>query len=366
MSAERWLTAAGRRAAKTREALHFYRYPQPTLRATALQRGEPTVYFATPDINRPSGGIRVAYRHVDLLNRAGIPAAVLHARTGFRCTWFENATRVTSAKNVEIGPEDLVVTSEVGAWILENLPPGHRFVVFNQGPHLTWQMPDEAVDRYTHNPDLAAIITVSEHGAEMLRYATPTATVRRVHNSIDPAVFFPGDAERGRRIAYMPRRGRDEARQVLGIMHARGTLAGWEVTPLEGLSEREVADQLRRKSVFVSFAYQEGFGLPPAEAMACGAYVVGFHGFGGREFLRPEFSSPVPPGDTVALVRALEGALQREATTPGWCAAMGREAAAFISDEYSPAREREDVVGTYAALLAPPESSPPQPALVEA
>ena len=364
MIEQRWLDAAGRRVGDARAALHFYRFPQPRLRAGATQQQEPTVYYAIPDINRPSGGIRVAYRHVDILNEAGISAAVLHARTNFRCTWFDNATRVCSAKDIAIGPEDLVVTSEVGAWILEALPPGFRFVVFNQGPHLTWQMADEAVGRYTRNPDLAAILTVSDHSAEMLGYATPTAIVRRLHNSIDPRIFFPRDAPRGRRIAYMPRRGGGEARQVLGIMHARGALAGWEVSVLEGLSEREVADRLRSTTVFLSFAYQEGFGLPAAEAMACGAYVVGFHGFGGREFLRPEFSSPVEPGDTLAFVRALEAVLERESETPEWCAARGRQASAFIAAEYSPERERDDVVSAYCALLGRTGSSLPLQALV--
>ena len=112
-----------------------------------------------------------------------------------------------------------------------------------------------------------------------------------------------------------------------------------------------MADQLRSTTIFLSFAYQEGFGLPAAEAMACGAYVVGFHGFGGREYFRPEFSHPVEPGDVLGLARAVEEVIDREAREPGWCQSRGAAAAQFIATEYSPDRERRDVVETYAALL---------------
>ena len=77
-----------------RKAVNDFRYPLPKLRAVAQQETVPTVYFCAPDWNVPAGGIRVFYRHVDILNEAGIPAAVLHRRAGFRCTWFENHTRV--------------------------------------------------------------------------------------------------------------------------------------------------------------------------------------------------------------------------------------------------------------------------------
>jgi glycosyltransferase involved in cell wall biosynthesis len=164
-------------------------------------------------------------------------------------------------------------------------------------------------------------------------------------------VFFPGDEDRPRQIAYMPRRGQAEARQVLGILGGRDALRGWEVTALDGLTETEVAHRLRSTLIFLSFAYQEGFGLPAAEAMACGCYVIGFHGFSGREFFRSEFSSPVAPGDVLDFARAVERSLAREALEPGWCARRGAAASRFIAAEYAPERERHDVVDTYRSLL---------------
>lgn len=340
------------------QAWRDYRQPLPTLHTSAVQRHPPTVYFCTADYNIPTGGIRVVYRHVDILNEAGICATVMHARKRFRCTWFENHTRVVGCREALIGPDDLVVVGELATGLLEDLPPGYRFAVFNQGPHLTWRASDELLQRSALSPDLAAILTVSDHGVRLLRHAFPDANILRLHNSIDPDVFFCGDAARPRNIAYMPRRGRDEARQVLGVLRNRGALEGWEVTALERLSEREVADRLRSSMIFLSFAYQEGFGLPAAEAMASGAYAVGFHGFGGLEFFRPEFSSPVDTGDVIAFARTLEQVLARERLQPGWCGTRGAAAASFIKAEYSPERERQEVAAAYASLMRRPRTAP--------
>ena len=328
------------------------RYPLPQLRVIAHQRSVPTVYFCLPDYDVPSGGFRVVYRHVDILNEAGIPAAVLHRRAGFRCTWFENQTRVVGSRDIVVGPEDLVVVSELDISLLRSPGARNRFVVFNQNPHLTWQRASiEEVDVYTKNPSLAAILVVSDHSQEMVRYGAPSANVARVHYSIDPSRFFPGAQRHRPVIGYMPRRGLDEARQVLGILHGRGVLRGWEVRPLEHLSEDQVAEQLRSTTIFLSLAYQEGFGLPGAEAMACGAYAIGFHGFAGREYLLPAFSHPVEPGDVLGFARAVAAAIECEALEPGWCQSRGAAAAKFVAAEYSPDHERRDVVETYSALL---------------
>jgi hypothetical protein len=329
------------------------RHPWPKLCSSATQSTPPTVYFCAPDYDVPSGGIRVMYRHVDLLNDAGIRAAILHRRAKFRCTWFENRTRVTSSDSVAIGPADLVVVSELAVASLSSLASGSRFVIFNQNPHLTWQRTSaQMVRAYASSPDLLAIVTVSSHSAEMLRFAAPEATVVRVHNSIDPRLFHPAAiAPQRKTICFMPRGSSEEADQIRGILGTRGILHKWEVSPLHGLPEREVAERLRQTTVFLSLAYHEGFGLPAAEAMACGAYVVGFHGFAGREYFRPEFTHPVEPGDILGLARAVAEVVERETSEPGWCAGRGREAASFIAETYSPDRERAEVVSTYRALL---------------
>ncbi|MGN6246086.1 MAG: glycosyltransferase family 4 protein [Motilibacteraceae bacterium] len=308
----------------------------------------PSVYFLTPDHDRPAGGVQVMYRHVDALNAAGVPAAVLHQRPGFRCTWFPNDTVVTDARHAQVCPEDLLVVPEIDADLLPSLPPTLPHVVLDQSGHLTWARRTEALDRhYRSAPALRGVVTVSEHCVDLLSYAFPRLPVARVHDGVDTTRFHPPERPAGRRIAYLPRRGRDDAVQVLAMLRVRGALHGWEVVALDGLPQARLADELRRTTVFLTFPYQEGFGLPAAEAMACGCYVVGFHGYGGREYLLPGFSSPIETGDTLTMARTVEAVLRREREEPGWCARRGRLAAEHVRTTYSMDRERREVQEIY-------------------
>lgn len=332
-----------------------YRYMQrrrqspPKIRLVA-RSPVPTVYYFARDYDAPSGGIRTIYRHVDLLNAAGIPAAVLHERRGFRCGWFSHQTRITDVGSTGIGPDDLLVVPETDAALLPGLPAGVRHVVFNQNCHLTWERDAGPVtDHYLRSRDLVGIMVVSAHSEEVLRYAFDRP-VYRVSQCIDPQLFGPPERRNGRVLCYMPRRGQADAEAVLQILRARGVLADWRIDPVHGVSEQEVARRLRRSTVFLSSTYQEGFGLPAAEAMACGNYVVGFHGFSGREFFDPDFSRPVPTGDLLALAHATEECLRREMANPGWCFERGRRAAEFIRSTYSPKRERESVLEFFAEV----------------
>jgi glycosyltransferase involved in cell wall biosynthesis len=312
----------------------------------------PTVYFLTPDYRTPSGGIRVIYRHVDILNEAGIDASVLHRRPGFRCEWFENETNVTDVAATIVSPRDILVVPEIDVAVLESVPSGIRHVIFNQNSHLTWQRTPQAGRFYAPRPGLAAVVCVSEHNRQMLERAFPAAPLQRVHLGIDERIFHPrGQQQRPRRIAYMPRRGREDARQVMAILQERGLPDGWEIVALDNLSHEDVAVELRKARIFLAFTKVEGFGLPPAEAMACGCHVIGNDGFAGREFFRPEFSTTIESGDITGFVDAIEAAIRLEAGEPGRCERLGRAASQFVLSEYSQSRERDDVVALYSNLF---------------
>ncbi len=323
----------------------------------------PAVYFLTPDFDKPAGGIRVIYRQVDYLNATGIKAFVLHQRRGFRCTWFDNQTRVTDAESITVQRGDVLVIPEMFIDVLERIPGDIAYVIFNQGAHCCWDGMDHRVaSHYAPGHGLVGVVTVSDHSREMLRYAFPGIDVRRIHVGIDSNLFHVDERPRANRIAYMPRRMPEDAHQVLELLRGRGALDGWEVVELNHMTQAEVAAQLRTTKIFLAFSYQEGFGLPPAEAMACGNYVVGYHGFGGRELFRTDFSAPVPTGDIVAYAKALEFALNKERLEPGWCQAKGALAADFIRSEYSLEREKREVTACYASFLSAMRKAELQPA----
>lgn len=58
-------------------AVNEYRHARMVLPVISEQTLTLTIYFLTPNTDVPSGDVFVTYRHVDLLNSAGIRAFVL-------------------------------------------------------------------------------------------------------------------------------------------------------------------------------------------------------------------------------------------------------------------------------------------------
>ena len=63
---------------------------------------------------------------------------------------------------------------------------------------------------------------------------------------------------------------------------------------------------MKKSLIFLSFGHPEGFGLPVAEALACGCAVVGYSGLGGRELFaiaaKYGVGLDVPLGDLTCFV----------------------------------------------------------------
>lgn len=330
--------------------------PLPRLHTTASATDRPrTAWVVTPDWDKPSGGVRKLYRTVDVLNAAGVSAAVMHQRPGFRCTWFDHATRIVDARTQVVEPGDVITVPEIHGPSLAGLPRGVGRVILNQNIYVTVDSLTShgapAAAPYAPDPDLLAIGVVSEHNREVAEYLFPGVAVRRVRWALDGDLYHPPTAPPGRRVAVMPRRRPDQVAQVLALLQHRNALAGWEVVRIDGRSEIDVAAALRSCPVFLSFSEREGLGLPPLEALASGCQVVGFDGFAGREFFAPPQAHRVEDGDVVAFCRAAEQVLRDVAADPQAAWQQGVAESRRVLDAYSAELERADLLRLFAALM---------------
>ena len=88
-------------------------------------------------------------------------------------------------------------------------------------------------------------------------------------------------------VAWMPRKNRAIAIQAMQILEARRRCAlpvNW--VEIQGRKPAQVAVLLQMCHIFMGTGFPEGFGLPPAEAMACGLVPVTCTGLGGWDYLR--------------------------------------------------------------------------------
>jgi glycosyltransferase involved in cell wall biosynthesis len=315
-----------------------------------------SIYVLCPDDNRPVGGIKVLYRHVDTLNAHGYRAAIVHKKKGFRCTWFENDTRVEYYARLEPDAFDFVVVPEVNGPKALDLFPEAQKIIFNQNAYYTFLGYPllDTVDKTTayRHPRLLAALVVSEDNREYLSYAFPKLRVERIHKGVDAGMFrFRELKDKRPHISFMARRHPEDVRQVINILKFRGMLDGMTVERVDGKNEREVAEILAQSLIFMSFGYPKGLPAAPLEAMLAGCLVIGYHGMGGREYYKPEYTWPVSIGDTVGVARAVEEALRACRSNPAAMQAKALAAREFVAREYSLEREARDVRAFWDKLM---------------
>ena len=345
-----------------------------------------TIFYWVPWAPVPQGGIKQAFRHVQALVDAGRDASVLMGDPRVQ-TWFPSrapvahlrthpfsliasrlgrrvnsvawlgapvapVVQLAGGRRRRLSSDDYIVMPEFYGGMLPACGFGSRMVIFNQGAQCTYNFcaPDSPAPVSLDVRRLVGLIGVSELIRDCVAYVAPDLPIFLTPNGVDTARFHPGEAKR-RQIAYMPRKLPGTVTQVLQMVRARGALRDWTLCPIDGVGEDEVARRLRGSAVFLSTCHDEGFGLPPLEAGACGCIVVGYTGIAARQFMRPEFCHPVPQGDILAFAQTLERVLRQYDADPAPLLAQARAFAAHVHDSYSLARESEAVVAVWDELI---------------
>ena len=192
----RWSGPARRAAKSVLTARDMRSRRLPSLRVEDRPAHTSTIYYLAPKPAKPAGGVRVIYRHVDVLNAMGRPALVVHPKPGDRCDWFDNDTAVTAATNVTVLSNDVLVVPEYYGPDLKQLPNGPSVVIFNQRAYHTFdRIPYESTDKgspYAAIPRLRALLTVSDDNVRLLRHAFPSVAVHLAdRSSIRPCFILP-------------------------------------------------------------------------------------------------------------------------------------------------------------------------------
>jgi hypothetical protein len=313
----------------------------------------PTCYFLCPDFDVPSGGIRVIYRFVDILNAFGIKAAVIHKSRKFRCTWFENSTNIVGARDIRFQKGDLLVLPEWYRALIPALADGIPNLILNQNAYEMFT--DVPFERGKEAPivssDTVGIVGISKDNLRYLRLCFPSLRVDEITLSIDSKLFHPSHNGKSKTIAFMPRKRLKELNQILHVLQHRGSLDGWELQPIKGVTEIEAARLLSGAAIYLSLADREGIALPSLEAMASGCVVVGYHGGSAEEYMKANLAVPIPDGEITSLVESLESEMVRWVNHDEAQKNMTKAAVDLVTSTYTPERERADVVRVFSGAM---------------
>jgi hypothetical protein len=151
-------------------------------------------------------------------------------------------------------------------------------------------------------------------------------------------------------IALMPRKRREEARILASLIKRHPDLVGVPLVVIDQLPDEAAHRLIRESLIFLSLSQREGFGLPPAEAMATGSLVIGYTGVGGEEFFTEETGFPIPDGDIVAFVEQVADVVSAWRQTPEALERKRRHASDFIWSHYNETVARESLLDLWADI----------------
>lgn len=306
----------------------------------------PTVYVLCPDLNSPFGGVMKLYELVDTLNANGIKSFIVHEDKNLAIDWFSHSTPIIDFKSLKVSTDDLLIIPEVfGSQILD-FYPGVRKIIFNQNSFYTllpfnWDL-ELAKKVYLHQ-DIVQVMVVSEYDFNFFSWLFPGIRLSRITLGINDKLFHYHPHKK-KIIAVMPRKVIDDYNQLIQLLLLKDDLDGYIIKIIDQVSLEECAEILREAAIFLSFSNKESFGLPPAEAMACGCVVVGYHGQGGKEFFRKDLTHVIEQSDIISYAKSVMDVIEKFKTNPLEIQETGKKASQFILDKYSLVNQERSIL----------------------
>lgn len=264
------------------------------------------IYYFVPNYAEASWGIGMLYHHVDMLQRNGIEATVLHEKKGRRLRWMKSEPSLVSANfgSVCPQPDDVLVVPELWADNEMLRKMKCRRLVFVQGSFLMLHQLRSAIDYQTLGFE-HAIVTQPHIQSIVEKHFNVEASV--IPAFVAPQFFLDPQAilsqPRTRQILTYPKSGYQAAglpdydivtrflkRKLANHSASRNE---WSLVELKNKTHQEVAELMQSSALFVNVNSLEGFNVTVPEAMAGGCIPICYDAIGGRDYLRNNYNAYV-------------------------------------------------------------------------
>lgn len=311
----------------------------------------PRIVFLVPEVQGPTGGVKVICEHAALLREQGYDAWLHQPPPSNAGAFWE--VQAPTLPDWQPAADDLVIVPEVmpGASIARLRSLGCRIVLLVQN----WITAHECLSGWPvpGTPPFEGVIAVSRVTRELAQRYLPQLPCWTIPPAVPlfPAPIQAGDGAAQEAIAIMPRKRPADAAYLRRMWPiAFPDLAEVPWLEIDGVNHAEAMARLRRARYFVSLQDREGFGLPALEAMAAGCLVLGFTGLGGDEYAHADNGVWLAGDRVPELLDALAMAIRQERRKPGCHDAM-RAAAQATAARYAPAAQAQSLAKVYTDIV---------------
>lgn len=343
----------------------------------------PRYCFVLPDLHRPMGGQAVFYEISCLLEQAGYDVAIVHSGKAHRYPFAAAPSGVfhlnalarlagptkNASPQVRLqhmwrtfgearrnAPTPPFIRESRDVFILPEFAYPSYATLFPDAPMMIFAQDSAALLRsYTADTgrlhaDMRAVLTTSETSSDAVRYLLGRAPVSL--RLAVPTAELQADHPKKLQIAYMPRKLKPQSRMITQALRQRPGLGNVPIVAIQNMSNAERNQVLNESLIFLSFSNMEGFGLPPAEAMAAGCIVIGYTGVGANEYFTTQTGFPIEHHDMIGFLRQIEDVVNTYRSDPGPLDTLRQGAATHIRATYTPEAAQRTLLEQWARLDA--------------
>jgi len=264
------------------------------------------VYLSWPP-EETTGGIKLVFRHVELLLSQGLNAAVATDGESVRPTWFSTTAPVIGLDELDPVSDILVFPENHEQWIRDFATWNCPKIVYCQNQFMVFR---GLAGRACYGVfGVRGILALGRAATEFCVNRFPELPTFSIPGLVDQGLFrFERDKKL--QIAFAPRKRQLEAAVIHDLLRSNAKYREVPWIPIDGLSESQVSSTLKQSAVYLSLQRLESLGLSALEAMSTGCTVAGFAGIGGREYATEANGFWADEDDCVAcadqLVKALD------------------------------------------------------------
>lgn len=320
-----------------------------------IQDNDFNIFFYTPSMNTPSGGIGVLLKTAKTLREAGHKVSIVYEPVlnqkasyeasvaqkkqvdifdKFNPTWidfslegvdivplgdkkivFTDGTEV-QCKNLNVSPEDFLIIPEGFPNVMEKtvqvsckrivLAQSWFYVLLAMSPGQKWQ-----------HFGIQDVISVSDAITQYLNSTMPGLNIKNFKQSISRKTFKPSTkiSSKFPMVGFTGSRGAEnklKTHSIIKNFYAFYPHLKWiRFLELSNMDKEQFADSLSSCAFLLYTDDIAGFGTLPLEAMACGTHVVGWTPFGGKEYINEQNGFWTPNGDIFATAELLGIAIDK-------------------------------------------------------